>query len=310
VRVSLRLLVPVVLIGLLWHVVDVTVVVARLRAAEPSWLLAGIALVQVQVVLSALRWRFTAGRLGQRLTVARAVREYYLATLLNQVLPGGMAGDAARALRASADSASGPAVQGVVIERLAGQLALLVVTLIGLAAWPLLVDEPVPRAALLAIAAVPPLVVLGVLLVAAFAARGPARWRRAAASLGPAVRRTWFDDGAWLVQGVASLGVTASYVGVFAVAARAGGGALPLEALATIVPLALASMLVPFSIGGWGLREGAAAALWPLIGASAEAGVAASVLYGLISLAGSLPGLLVGVTLAARHPRARADDRG
>ena len=303
---SWRALPPLALVALLWHVVDVDAVLARLRGADPRWLLAGVALVQLQVILSALRWQLTAQRLGQPLALGRAVREYYLATLLNRVLPGGMAGDAARALRAPGDVPTGLAVQGVVIERLGGQLALFAVTVAGLASWPLLVDEPAPRAALVALAVVPLLVLVGVFLVRASAARGPVRWRRAAANLGPAFRRSWFEDGAWLTQGVLSLAVTAGYIGVFAVAALASGAPLPTAALATIVPLALASMLLPFSVGGWGLREGAAAALWPLVGLAPEAGVAASVLYGLVSLVGSAPGLLVATAAAFERAAPRA----
>ena len=296
---ALRVAVPLALLALLWRLVDVGAVLARLRAAEPVWLVAGLALVQLQVLLSAARWRLTAARLGQPLGRARAVREYYLATFLNQVLPGGVAGDAARALRARAGGPLGRAAQGVVIERLAGQLALFAVTLGGLLAWPLLVAGPVPGAAASTLAALGVAAAAAVLGVRTLARRGPRRWRLAAAALGPAFRRCWLEDGAWLAQGALSLAVTASYVGVFALAALASGAPLPPAALATVVPLALASMLVPFSVGGWGLREGAAAALWPLVGASAEAGVAASVLYGLVSLAGSAPGLLVAVAEAA-----------
>jgi uncharacterized membrane protein len=50
-------------------------------------------------------------------------------------------------------------------------------------------------------------------------------------------------------------------------------------------------MLVPLSVAGWGYREGAAAAVFPLIGASAAAGVSASVVFGAVMLGASLPGL-------------------
>src|SRR3546814_17960618 len=70
-----------------------------LRAADPASLFLGVLIVQSQIVLSAMRWRFTAGRLGMRLTRGRAVGEYYVATFLTQVLPAGAAGDALRPWR-------------------------------------------------------------------------------------------------------------------------------------------------------------------------------------------------------------------
>ncbi|MFP4274670.1 MAG: UPF0104 family protein, partial [Paracoccaceae bacterium] len=49
---------------------------------------------------------------------------------------------------------------------------------------------------------------------------------------------------------------------------------------------------IPISISGWGLREGAAAALLPLAGATASDGFAASVAFGLVFTASVLPGLI------------------
>jgi hypothetical protein len=56
-------------------------------------------------------------------------------------------------------------------------------------------------------------------------------------------------------------------------------------------------MLVPISISGWGLREGAASALFPIAGATATEGFATSVAFGLAFIVAVLPGvvpLLVG----------------
>jgi uncharacterized membrane protein YbhN (UPF0104 family) len=56
-----------------------------------------------------------------------------------------------------------------------------------------------------------------------------------------------------------------------------------------IVPATLLISSVPISLGGWGVREGALAAGFLMVGASSEAGVATSVLFG---LTGPLIGLI------------------
>ena len=122
-------------------------------------------------------------------------------------------------------------------------------------------------------------------------ATAPGRLARWAGGSVDGLQRAWFDDGAWWKQATASLAIVAAYLTLFAVCAQAIGAPLPALAVLNVVPLTLLSMLLPVSIGGWGLREAAAAALWPLVGLSAEAGVATSILYGLLSLAGSLPAL-------------------
>ena len=50
-------------------------------------------------------------------------------------------------------------------------------------------------------------------------------------------------------------------------------------------------MLLPVTVSGWGLREGAAAALFPLAGLTAAEGLAASVAFGVVLLVIALPGI-------------------
>ena len=93
VAASLGLLVAV----LLW--LEPQTLGAAFSAPEPMWLAAALALSFPQVALSAWRWRLTAQRLGAPIRFGEALREYYVATFLNQILPGGVMGDAARAWR-------------------------------------------------------------------------------------------------------------------------------------------------------------------------------------------------------------------
>jgi len=288
------------LIGAICLVVEWPLVLASLLQAEIVWMLAALACVQVQVVLSAERWRLTALRLGCHLSRTHAVGEYYLATLLNQLLPGGVAGDLLRVARngrrtGSASSARSVAsmprmAQSVVVERLAGQLALFIVLIFGMAAWPLLSDEAVPRAGWLAVFALCGLALVVVVTVRLIAYRASGRVRAAIEQFGPDLRRCWFEDRAWRRQVPLGLLISLSYVAVFLIVGRAIGETLPPAAWLLIVPLTLFGMLLPVGIGGWGVREAVAAVLWPLAGLSAEAGVATGILYGIVSLVGSLPG--------------------
>ncbi len=59
-----------------------------------------------------------------------------------------------------------------------------------------------------------------------------------------------------------------------------------------VVPVLKATMMLPISIGGWGIREGAAGGIWATVGLSATEGVALSVTYGLAFIMASLPGIL------------------
>jgi len=75
------------------------------------------------------------------------------------------------------------------------------------------------------------------------------------------------------------------------------------------VPLALlvlVAMALPVGLGGWGPREGAAAWAFAAAGLDVGQGVAAAVVFGVMSLVATLPGLallLVGRATNGPPPR-------
>ena len=271
---GLRAVVAAGLLAALWHWFDGPAALARLREASAPLLVLAAALLSAQIVLSALRWRMTAARLGQTFGAGHAVAEYYLAVLANFALPGGVLGDAARAMRARHGAGLGRAVQAVVIERIAGQVALAVLLVPGLLLWP-------------GMAAWGAGLTVALLLVLASVSLGPGR------HVGLTLARVWWQGGAWRGQAGLSLAILSANVGAFAACAAAVGAGLPAAAALVLIPLTLAAMLVPVTVAGWGLREGAAALLWPLAGVAPEAAVAASVAFGLVALAAALPGAVV-----------------
>lgn len=248
----------------------------------------------LQVLVSAWRWRYTAGRLAITLPFVVAVREYYLATFLNQVLPGGVLGDVNRAWRHGLDSGARlGAVHAVMIERLSGQLVMISVAL-GLGTWLALHQGRIAGVVsdlgglAIAVAAVV-IILLG--LVARFWARG----RGYIHALSRDLRKALLSWPAILVQVSSSAVVVVTYLGVFALLALGAGywtGPVEVLILMALCSLLLLAMAVPVSVAGWGVREGAAALLWPLVGLPPEQGVALSVGYGLAVLVSSLPGVL------------------
>ncbi|NMT63831.1 flippase-like domain-containing protein [Marinobacter orientalis] len=281
---------------------DISAVWQELVGFSLPMLLAAMMVSVLQVLVSAWRWRYTAGRLVITLPFVVAVREYYLATFLNQVLPGGVLGDVNRAWRHSLDSGARlGAVHAVMIERLSGQLVMIAVAL-GLGIWLALhqvrvagVVSDLGGFAILSVA-----VVMGLLgLAARFWARGSGYIH----ALRRDIRKALLSWPALLVQMSSSVVVVATYLGVFALLALGGGywaGVVELMTLMALCSLLLLAMAVPVTVAGWGVREGAAALLWPLAGLPPEQGVALSVGYGLAVLISSLPGVLFIVS-GRRH---------
>ncbi|MDP2868633.1 lysylphosphatidylglycerol synthase transmembrane domain-containing protein [Methyloversatilis sp.] len=262
---------------------------AAISGASPGWLIAALLLSVPQVALSAWRWRYTAARLGAPLGRRQAYAEYYLATFLNQVLPGGVAGDLARAWRHARDGDAGRAAwQAVVIERASGQFVLLLCALAGLAA-----SAPLQAALARAIDGRSGWI-FGALLAGTVAVvLLLRRCARPSGRLVEVLRRSLLAREVWPVQLLASAGVVLSYITVFICCARMLGVTLPTSELWPLVPWVLFAMAIPLSVAGWGVREGAAALIWAAAGLDPAQGVAISVAYGLVVLLSSLPGALV-----------------
>ncbi len=285
---------------------DAGAVASRLASMRPSWVLAALAVSGVQVAVLAWRWSFTARRLGVDLAWPVAWREYYLSIFLNQVLPGGVLGDVARAwrqvrLQVRVQAPGGPAVRAVVFERLSAQAVMTTVAGVSLLFLPVTVapgSRPVMiGAGLLAVGLVVTMAVWMRRQSSGWSLFGPVLAEVGAAHLTP---------GAFAAQLVSAAVVVATYLATYLLAARAVGVETPLPVLLPLVAPVLMSMLVPVTVAGWGLREGAAAVLWGAVGLTAADGVVVSVAYGLLVLVGSLPGaLFLAVGLRREHAAER-----
>ncbi|MBY5935596.1 flippase-like domain-containing protein [Tateyamaria omphalii] len=261
---------------LLWWT-DAPGVLARLQGVDHTWTLLALLSVTAATFAMASRWMIVARAFDIHIPFLAALREYYLAQLINLALPGGVAGDVTRAVRARQAADLKRAAQSVMAERLLGQIVIMGFMLLGFVGAVVLpgglnwggLGWFVP----------------GLLVVSVIGALAIAKTDTATARF---VRMTgdMTRQPVMLVHGAVT---TFCLIFGFYACARATGVVLPVEAWATLIPLVLTAMLIPLSIGGWGWREGAAAALFPLIGAPASAGVATGITYGLVLVAATLP---------------------
>lgn len=285
----LRWGVTVLLLGLLLWVVDWRAVRGVLARAEPGWMVLAAVLLVVQTAVSALRWRLVAARLGQRIAMGHALREYFLAQAVNMAVPGGVMGDAARAVRARAEVGLERAGMAVVLERAAGQVALVAVTATAVLAVTLVPGGmAVPGAVIWGLLLAMGGVGLALVLLSRMAGQraAVARWRQG-------VQVALLSHGVWVAQVGLSLVTVGLNLAAFWACAVAMGVWLPLGAALVVLPLVLFAMLVPLTVGGWGLREGAAVAFFPLAGASGAEGFAASAAFGAVFTLTALVGLIV-----------------
>lgn len=309
-RGLLRLAVSAILLLSLFRLFDASEIAARLVQFDLRWVLPALLLSVLQIMLLAWRWRFTAARLGVGMPYRHALGEYYLGVFLNQILPGGILGDVSRAWRHAIVAARRrTAIHAVVLERVVVQSVMVAVAIASLLAIPALRPDSLGWGW-----AVPLTFAALVIGGAGLRQRLPAL-RAAVREFGADARRAFLPARVLLIQvGTAALVMAANLI-VYVAAARALGSEIPLATLLPLIAPVLLVMMLPISVAGWGVREGAAALLWGLSGLGVAEGVAIAVAYGLLFLLASLPGLLplLRVSLARGGPgskRLRGEGRG
>ena len=105
------------------------------------------------------------------------------------------------------------------------------------------------------------------------------------------LRRGLLARDAWPGVVLLSILTFAGHLALFLVAARAAGATGSAARLLPLLVLALLAMGLPVNVGGWGPREGVAALAFGAAGLGAAQGLTTAVVYGVLALIASLPGV-------------------
>jgi len=290
---ALKIIVSVTLVGLLMRAVGAGDAVDRMAELRPQWMALAVLLGVVQVALGGLRWRAVLVAIGAPMAWRKMVRFLYIGAFFNQTLPSSVGGDAVRGYLAYRGGLGvGPAVNSVILDRVATVLALAilvaVMTLFGTAAVDLGVWFVRVAWIVLALAMVG---ILGLMVMDRLVSR--LQRFRLAVGLGVLAgdaRRTFLQPlQTTRVMGWSILGHVNLSLIVFVLAKGLGVEVTLIQCLLLFPPVLLAQTL-PLSVAGWGVREGAMVALFGLVGVGGDSALAISILYGLVMIIVSLPG--------------------
>jgi hypothetical protein len=287
----LRLLVTAAILFFILRSIDAPQVWRTLAQASPSLLLAALLLQLGSSIVAAYRWQLVMHNLGFGQAFTFYWRSFFKGLFFNQGLPTSIGGDALRVLDvAGRGFRKRDALSAIVMDRIAGLGALLLLTLLACAANPALLPENLYRLIFLLVAA-------GLLGLLGGYVAGKHAWfkpypRLAMVQLLADRLHQAVSAHRWQLLASSLLVPVLALLGFFATGRALG---LPYGAMTyfAIVPLALVLSIVPVSIAGWGVREGAMVGLFSLIGADKTAVLMMSLLYGIMLIIVSLPGLVV-----------------
>jgi glycosyltransferase 2 family protein len=260
-----------------------------LRMVDAGALAAASGVAVLTTLCCAWRWRTVAGGLGLGVSFPAAVAAYYRSQFLNVTLPGGVGGDVHRGVSHGRDVCDmARALKAVVLERFAGQVVQVLLTIVVLLALPSPVQSSMPLVAVAVVAAM-----LGIMVVARTrAGKSRSTWARLRRAAAGDIRERLLPRRAWLGIALASALVVAGHAITFLIAARTAGTTASPSQMLPLALLAMMAMVLP-SAGGWGPREGVTAWAFGAAGLGAGQGVTTGVVYGIMVLVASLPGAAV-----------------
>lgn len=274
--------------------VDIGSTIKILKAVDLSLFLFSLLIMIFEVLIANIRWLLVLKQLGLTIFFSKALRYLWIGVFFNQALPSSIGGDAVRGyyLYKIEKFTLGDASLGVLLDRLIGLFGLVLLVILTLplifnsffsstSKWTILIIIFGALSAIsmsLIIDLIPKKLTKSKVMtkLSIFSLRG---------------REVLLSYNGFLSL-IISIIIHLTFVFAAWFLAIAIGINISLGQMLLIVPITNLLIALPISIAGWGIREGLFIAGLGYLNIASDAALALSILYGLLMLTVSLPGLI------------------
>jgi len=271
-----------------------------------AWVFVAFVLVVLGMFVRAFRWRILLRGLNAQVPYHRLVEIYFAGTFFNTFLPSGFGGDAVRIIEVAKDVPTNVAAGTVIVDRLTGIMALLLLALLAMPFRP----PDFPDKLALMVAAISLIGLMGgfILLEGSLISR-LGGWLPAKLSTegdGPVAKLMQAVQGCGWKAIAGAFGVSMVFnvllISWWVAAAKALGEDVSYRYMTLVVPIMSLALLVP-SISGIGVRESIAGPLFAAAGLAGSTAVVLSLLVRVITIAVSLLGAPIYLLSTIRDSR-------
>ena len=304
---TLRWLLSLVLLIVLFKSIDIEAARSTLEHTRPFPIIVALIMLVADRFLWAFRWKLILRPYAENVTFLTVVRITFISSFLAFFLPSAISGDVVRGYFLHKEKADVPAVISTLfLDRLMGFFALLLLSFAGMG-WAFLQGFIASDWLILVLIMVGLTVVGIIILISPFTARVMARLKKSKWGLvrqvGMSIEAVrvypWTVTNFSLVLGFTLLvyvfGIYAAYI-VF----QAMGGVLPFGFFFLFILIVQIALLIPISVGGLGVHEGAWVIVMGRVGVPASDALLYALLLRIINVLVSLPG---GVLYAIHSPQ-------
>jgi uncharacterized protein (TIRG00374 family) len=281
------------LLFLVFRTVNLEEALATLAMIPFPSLISALFLLFASTTIAAYRWFLIMRRIGSAEGFLFFLKSYFKGAFFNQGLPTSIGGDGIRILDCSRSTGSTlDGFFGVFIDRFAGLAGLLLLNIGAL----LLSGDILPdriRYLLLTVLSLLLVVLIALLYLRRFRFFTRTRWLSLIGQLSEKYYQVYSTPASISVQLSLSVLIHLLAMSAFFVLGINVGLEYPLSVYLVLVPPVILLTILPISLAGWGIREGAMIGFFLFVGADKTRVLSFSILYGLLVFIHSLPGLFV-----------------
>lgn len=286
----IKLILTIVMFYFLFKYIDFNDLYEILRFSHGGTILIALLFQVASTFLAAYRWRLIMGLINFKEPVSYYVQSYFKGTFFNQVLPSSIGGDAVRIIDLTQKGYDKKdAFYGIFVDRIVGLVGLLVLNLLAtIIFFGTFNKEFSFLIILITVGGISGFALLFVFEKITFLSRyrGLDLFHRLSKRL-----NSLYADKRLLAKHM-SISVGVHFLTILTMFALADSinMDIPFQIFLIAVPPVFLLTIVPISLAGWGIREGAMIGIFTLVGADETKILAMSILYGLLLIISSFPG--------------------
>ena len=288
----LKILVSLVVVFVLYSNANADAFVALIVNMDLSVVLIAMFIQLSHVFLAAYRWKFILERMFVKVDYVDILSFQWAGYFFNQAMPSSVGGDAFRIyyLQKNDSSSLRNSAISVLLDRIVGVIGLAILVIVTAPIMFLAVSDGVVRWGMIA------LISIVVLSIGLFFALGSVaekflRWKivNFVHSISVYGRRMFSSNKVGVELIVVSLLIHVNLIVSIIVLSYSMGLNIEVLHIFIVVPIATLLMIIPISIAGWGIREGAMVVGLGYYAVPTESALALSVVYGIVMIVVSLP---------------------
>lgn len=283
--------VTAILLTVIFKVVHIDRLIAVIKDINSLYLAPALIFQFLSTIISSYRWNLIMKTLEFNEKFGFYFKSYFKGTFFNQALPSSIGGDAVRIIELGGLGYSKKeAFYGIFIDRIVGLLGLLILNITANFSYDALLPLWLYHLINITCAgSIAGFIILVMIRKMKFMAK--VRFLDLFYDLSKRFRTVYSDIPNITKQLALSVVIHLFSILSIYTLALSLGLEYDLGVYLVIVPPVFLFTLIPVSLAGWGVREGAMVGIFLLIGAPKEAVLSISILYGLIVIIHSLPGM-------------------